>query len=85
MAQEPSSAPGSDGYRTGHNGPHCAHGVVDKRPASYVALSGDCIMFGATNGADPPHTYLFCSTCTRYLRARKLVDILSPWSNRGDG
>ena len=85
-AQPPAgSAPGSDGYRTGHNGPHCAHGVVDKRPASYVGLSGDCIMFGAANGADPPHTYLFCSTCTRYLRAGMLVDILSPWSNRGDG
>ncbi|MCB9761302.1 MAG: hypothetical protein H6739_15780 [Alphaproteobacteria bacterium] len=71
---------GVNGFRKGHQGPHCASGVGDKTPHDYSTIpGGDCIMWGSGGTQDSRSS--FCATCMAFLQARVLDDIRAHWLN----
>jgi hypothetical protein len=71
-----------DGH--GHVGSHCAAGLTaaEKGRASYGALQGTCIMFGAGGDEEEPARQNYCDTCNKYIRSRNLSDVRSGWTAR---
>ncbi len=75
---------GTNGVRgPAHVGGHCAAGIADRGTSKNLAgKNGACVMFGEGGDKEPPTRRSYCSVCKKYLKARNLEDIVSPWQGR---
>jgi hypothetical protein len=82
----PKPIPDGDVYGGhGHQGTHCAKGVINKKSSSFqdgistAFQEHTCVMYGASDMNDSKE-FTFCSDCLTYIKAEDLSDIHKSWT-----